>query len=629
MFSEQIGLPDGTWKVAFIISLAGLVIAVIVSWIYDINPEGGMVKTESADKVKSEDSTKSSNSWKIASYISFVVILGLIVLNIIPRTRVSDTGKNFDKSIAVLPFDNDSPTSENAFLIKGYMTAVHDNLCKIKDIRVLARQSTEYYKNQTKSFPAIAQELGVGYLLSASGQLINDKMRLTVQLIDANNNVMWSNSYDRQIKEVVDHINIQSEIAQMVAGEIKATITPLEKELIENIPTNNPEAYNYYLRGREEVVINSGFYRMSDSRSKAKNLFHRSLELDSTFALAYAGLGWVYMYENESEIKYLGVHSDSALYYVQKALSYDDQLSDAYEIRGDYYRLAGDFEWSEIDLKRAIDINPNSGFAYRTLANLYINYQDYISALSNMHKAASLSTGEMLESILAQIGGFYAQVGFGDLAKSYANQVLNLNGDSLEYFKRLSFIEWNNGNTQEELKYEIKVSSLNPSAARDLVIGRCYYLVNDFEHALAHYEKYLEDKGESTGELFENYYRLAYTYSQLGLEDNAKYFFNKQTEICIEAETTGSYYFISGQGQYDLAGVYAATGQKTKSLDYLRMVNQIETYPAWGYHLIKIDPILDSIRDDPEFQQILHDIEAKYQAEHERIRQWLEENDML
>jgi tetratricopeptide (TPR) repeat protein len=190
-------------------------------------------------------------------------------------------------------------------------------------------------------------------------------------------------------------------------------------------------------------------------------------------------------------------------------------------------------------------------------------------------------------------------------------------------------MEWNNGNNQEQLNYEIKVSSLNPSAARDLNIGRCYYLLNDFERALAHYEKYLEDKGESTGELFENYYRLAYAYSQLGLEDRAKYFFNKQTEICIEAEKTGSYYFISGQGQYDLAGVYAATGQKTKSLDYLRMVNQIKTYPAWGYHLIKIDPILDSIRDDPEFQQILHDIEAKYQAQHEKIRQLLEENDML
>ena len=629
MISEPLGLPEGTLIVAFFISLTGLVLAVIVSWIYDIQPEVGVVKTEKADTANTRGIPKTSSSWKIASYISFVVILGLIVLNIIPRARVSGTGKNFDKSIAVLPFDNDSPTYENAFLIKGYMTAVHDNLCKIKDIRVLALNATEHYNNQTKSIPVIAQELGVGYFLSARGQIINDKIRLTVQLVDANNNVIWSSPYDRQIKEVVDHIKIQSEIAQMVAGEIKATITPFEKELIEKIPTNSTEAYNYYLRGREEVVINSGFYRTTDSRSKAKNLFHRSLELDSTFALAYAGLGWVYMYENESEIKYLGVHSDSALYFVQKALSYDDQLSDAYEIRGDYYRLAGDFDLSEADLKRAIDINPNSWSAYRTIATLYINYQYYILGLSSMHKAASLCTGEMLERILTSIGGLYAQLGFRDLAKSYFTQVLNLNGDSVAYFIGLSFMEWNNGNNQEQLNYEIKVSSLNPSAARDLNIGRCYYLLNDFERALAHYEKYLEDKGESTGELFENYYRLAYAYSQLGLEDRAKYFFNKQTEICIEAEKTGSYYFISGQGQYDLAGVYAATGQITKSLDYLRMVNQIKTYPAWGYHLIKIDPILDSIRDDPEFQQILHDIEAKYQAQHEKIRQLLEENDML
>jgi len=625
MIFPRWGLPDWTIDLVLYLLILGAIITFVLGWIYDITPEG-VQKTKAIYEIPKDETSTSPNGWRIASYISFVAIVGLIVLNIIPRS-----GKNeiLENSISVLPFDNESQDQGNDYLIAGYRISIVDMLSKIEDLRVLPRISTDHYTDNPKTPKEIAEELDVSYLLHASGQKYGNQIILTVELIDKKEKLIWSYQYDKQIQSADDHIKIQSEIAQFVANEVGALVTPIEKQRIEKSPTNNKEAYNYYLKGREEVVLNIGFYRMTDSRSKAKNLFHRSLKLDSTFALAYAGLGWVHMYENESEIKYLGVQSDSALYYVQKALSYDDQLSDAYEIRGDYYRMAGEFDLSEADLKRAIDINPNSWFAYRTIASLYVNYQDYILGLSNLYKAASFCTGEILERILAQIGGVYTQRGFGDLAKSYFTQVLNLNGDSLEYFRRLSFIEWNNGNIQEELKYEIKISSLNPSATRDLLIGRCYYLLNDFEQALAHYEKYLEDQGESTGELFVNYHHLAYAYSQLGLEEKAKYFFNKQTEICIEAEKTGSYYFISGQGQYDLAGVYAATGQKTKSLDYLRMVNQIGTYPAWGYHLIKIDPILDSIRDDPEFQQILHDIEAKYQASHERVRQWLEENDEL
>jgi TolB-like protein/Tfp pilus assembly protein PilF len=501
-------------------------------------------------KVKPEDKPKSSNGWKVASYISFLVIIALIVLNVITRFGQR---KILEHSIAVLPFENDSQDQENDYLIAGYRTSIVDMLSKIEDLRVLPRVSTDQYRDNPRAPREIAEELDVSYLILANGQKYGNQIVLTVQLVDIKEKLIWSHSYEKQIQSPHDHIKIQSEIAQLVAKEVGAHVTPVEKQCIEKIPTTNNEAYNYYTRGREEVVINSGYYRMTDSRSKAKNLFHRSLELDSTFALAYAGLGWVYMYENESEIKYLGAHVDSALYYVQKALSYDDQLDDAYEIRGDYYRLAGNFDLSEADFKRAIDINPNRWFAYHTLANLYINYQDYILGLSNLHKAATLCTGEMLESILARTGGLYAQVGFGDIAKSYFTQGLNLNGDSLEYYRRLAFVEWNNGNIREQLEYEIKASKLNPSLARDLELGMCYFLVNDFRHALLHYEKYLEDMGDSTGELFDTYHRLAYAYTQTGSKDKAKYYFEKQTETCIEAEKTGSYYFVSGLASYDLA----------------------------------------------------------------------------
>ena len=100
--APSLGLPDWTPNLIIILLIVGFIIAVILSWIYDLHPEGGIVKTEPAEKVKAEDMPKSSNSWKIASYISFVVIVGLIVLNIIPR---SNNKKILEKSIAVLPLE--------------------------------------------------------------------------------------------------------------------------------------------------------------------------------------------------------------------------------------------------------------------------------------------------------------------------------------------------------------------------------------------------------------------------------------------------------------------------------------------------------------------------------------------
>jgi hypothetical protein len=123
MIREPFGLPDWSMKVTFFILLAGLIVAVIVSWIYDIHPEEGMVKTEPFEKLKAKDIPKSSNSWKIASYFSFVVIVGLIVLNIIPRTGQKEI---LEKSIAVLPFENMSSGEEYAHLGGAFTDEIKD-----------------------------------------------------------------------------------------------------------------------------------------------------------------------------------------------------------------------------------------------------------------------------------------------------------------------------------------------------------------------------------------------------------------------------------------------------------------------------------------------------------------------
>ena len=159
--TEPLHLPEWTPTLVIVLLAIGFPVVIIFSWIYDVHPEGGMVKTEPSEKGRAEYVPKSSNNWKIASYLSFVVIVGLIVLNILPRTRRSYKNELLEKAIAVLPFINDSPDEEKMYFINGTMEAIHNNLCKIGDLRVVSRTSVEQYRNNLKPVKEIAGEMKV------------------------------------------------------------------------------------------------------------------------------------------------------------------------------------------------------------------------------------------------------------------------------------------------------------------------------------------------------------------------------------------------------------------------------------------------------------------------------------
>jgi len=627
MFSEQIGLPDGTWKVAFIISLAGLLIAVIVSWVYDIHPKGGIVKTESADKVKTEDIPKSSNNWKIASYISFLVIVGLIVLNIIPRTGKKEI---LDKSIAVLPFVNDSPVSENEYYIKGYCSVVHSNLCKIKDLRVKNLLSTEQYRNQSTSIPEIAKELGVAYVLSARGQIINNRVNLTVNLTNQSGDVVWSNPYDRQIEVVDDHISIQSEIAQLVAEQLQAVITPEERGRMEKLLTTSLDAYEYYLRGVNETIKSFYYGEDQGSPGKAKAYFLKALEYDPNFAAAYTGLARLYLEENPYRSLVDTAYTDSTLVLINLALSLDDELADAYHVRGEYYKYErGNYQQAIRDMKKAIELNPSNSLVYQSLAYLYANSLfEFVPAFENLQKVLLMQKGVIDESTLKDLAATYLRIGFYEKNRSYVKKVLELNGDTLGYLGDLSLTEKLKGNYPEHLRLEKLVFERDSSSNEHWYMGDAYRLNRQFDKSLYHYEYCL---GSDTKEalLIDSRYRIGYVYWQKGMEETALEYFNKQIEVCKRARETNSDYFARGDATYAMAATYAFMGDKDKAYENLKAFSLREKFPARMIPLIKSDPLFDSIQDEPEFKQIFRDIEAKYQAEHERVRQWLEENDML
>jgi tetratricopeptide (TPR) repeat protein len=214
--------------------------------------------------------------------------------------------------------------------------------------------------------------LNVNYIVEGSGQKYGKKFVLRVQLIVANNEKhLWGKSYEQEIHETNDIINIQSQIAQSIASELKAKITTDEKQLINKIPTTNLTAYDFYQQGREEYT--------KWSLKKAENLYHKALKYDSTFARAYLGLAEIYWAKFYWKTYFKENFLDSCLILVNKSLSFDNQLYEAYYLKGEYFRENGHIEEALDNYDKALAINPNDNQLYTSKGNIYINiYYDYI-----------------------------------------------------------------------------------------------------------------------------------------------------------------------------------------------------------------------------------------------------------
>lgn len=377
-----LGLPEWTLPFAIVFLSIGFIIAVILSWIYDIHPEGGIVKTETTDKIKVEELPKSSSSWKIASYISFVVIVTLIVLNIVPRTGKKEI---LDKSIAVLPFENLSEESGNEYFVDGLVDDLLNRISFIEELKVISRTSSEMYREKgDKSVPQIAEELKVAYILEGSVQRHGKKARVTVQLIDAkNDDHIWAHSYDRDIDDVFE---TQSEIALKIASELDEILSSEQEAMIQQDNTTNVRALELYQMGR--------FYwskRTGDGYEKSIEYFEQAIEADPTYGLAYANLADTYALMAMQGHINRKAGRDRSEELALKALELDGNLGEAYTVLGTLYDYI-DWEWEKAEnaFQSAMALSPNYSTAhFYYAAHLYITGQND-KARMHMDKALEL-----------------------------------------------------------------------------------------------------------------------------------------------------------------------------------------------------------------------------------------------
>jgi TolB-like protein/AraC-like DNA-binding protein len=191
----------------------------------------------------------SSPNWRMIALIGAFILAVAIGLSLWFSAEKKST--SVPKTIAVLPFQNDSPDSSNVYLINGLMVAIIDNLHQIKDLQVTSRTTVERYRGVSRTVPELAEELGVSYFVEGSGQKIGDQILLTLRLIDAQaDTLIWSRRYQQ---ESVDIFQLQTEVSTSIAQEIEVFITPEEEKRIALPPTENLAAYDHYLKGLEQI----------------------------------------------------------------------------------------------------------------------------------------------------------------------------------------------------------------------------------------------------------------------------------------------------------------------------------------------------------------------------------------
>ena len=627
--SEPFGLPGWTLKFIFVILIIGLILSVILSWIYDVHPEEGVIKTEPAQPDIKGEKTPSSTGWKVATYLSLAVIAALILIHFLSGTNSSPKLSDLEKSIAVIPFRNESSDEQNTYFINGTMEAILDNLCKIKDLRVPGRTSMEQYRDVAKPIPVIAEEMNVSYVLEGSGQKIGDRILLTVQLLDGKNDRhIWSKQYDRVIERVEDLIDIQSEVARLIAGEIEATITPDEEELINRLPTSSLAAYQLYMEANE-FRKNYIETRELASYQTAVNLYNLSLETDPTFAQAYIGLAWTYQNRNFWPEYFTENFLDSCLVLADLALTIDDKLEDAYYLKGYYFEANGDLEEALLNYDRVIEIDPNYYTAYIRRGNLLSNIKsDQVLGLENYHKALSLVSNEDRPSLLRNLAGTYADLGFTDKAETYIQEVFALDSNRIRYLMSLGWAEFYLEHYDEALRLMKQVRHLDTTSLINL---HFYIYVDnpDYQEAFEQAQKWIAWSERTGAPIYFQSHRIGYIYYQLGRFEEAEGFFEQQISYSERSIRLSRFYAQGKAAQYDLAATLAFMGRKEEAYRRMDDFNTLKYFGLGMISWVEGDPLFESIKNEERFQKILSDMKSRHRAEHERVRQWLAEHDML
>ncbi|MEM1175770.1 MAG: tetratricopeptide repeat protein, partial [Pseudomonadota bacterium] len=482
-------LPASANRLVIIVLLLGFPVALIMSWVYELTPEG--VKRES--EIDRNQSVTGQTGRKINGLIVGLLVLAIVMLGanlLAPGRSAQDVATRAavdELSIAVLPFANRSANADDVYFVDGVHDDILTQLVRIGSLTVTSRTSVERFRDTTLSIPEIAAQLGVRHILEGGIQRAGNRVRINLQLINANNDDhLWAETYERELT-AANIFDVQADIARAVTSALSVTLQRKEEAALAERPTDSIEAYDLYLLGRFHWNK-----RTPDAIELSQGYFERATQTDPDYVLAYSGLADSY----SLLVDYGNLPGEEGFLLAQaaidKAMELDDSLSEVWASLG-LLRLQQDRDQDAIDaLQKAIDLDEKNFWAWSWYGTVVQGQRRFREAQSAMESAYALEP--MAIPVNNNLAVHYEYQGDFVRARQHYERVAELRPETVAEAKtdiaETFQAEGRLANAIQDYRELLSVDASNIRAMSGL--GQTYLLLGDTAEASAWYARLTE-----------------------------------------------------------------------------------------------------------------------------------------
>jgi TolB-like protein/Flp pilus assembly protein TadD len=362
-----------------------------------------------------------------------------------------------EKSIAVLPFENLSRDPDNAYFAQGIQEEILTRLAKIADLKVISRTSTQRYQSKPGNLAEIANQLGVAHILEGSVQRAADQVRVNVQLVNAQTDShLWAETYDRKL---IDIFSVESEIAKAIADSLQAKLTGGEAQALAAKPTNNPEAYDAYLRG---LAFEARVGSMEDALIKAITSFERAVHFDPNFAAAWGQLSRAHarVYFNRADIT--AARRDAAKDALEHAQKLQPNSPETLLALGYYqYWVVGDYGLAKSTFRLVSKMLPGSSEVPEALAAVTRREGNWDESIAYWEKALALDPRNV--ELLSQTAFAFTMLRQFPAALKLYDRVLDILPNDSDVMASKASIYQAQGNLDQAAKFLSEITTQTPS----------------------------------------------------------------------------------------------------------------------------------------------------------------------
>ena len=644
-------IPNWAVRLTVLLIVVGFPIALIIAWAFELTPEG-LKRTEAADREAAKPSR--NKAWIYVAIVGAVLSLGLFILGRYSATRAGSaevgrhpaTAESLPaKSIAILPFENLSEEKANAYFAEGVQDEILTKLSAVRDLKVISRASTAKYQSKPDNLKTVAQELGVSTILEGAVQRAGDKVRVNVQLIDANTDThLWAKSYDRDFKDV---LSVESEVAEQIADALKANLSPGESHALAAVLTPDPEAHDLFLRAQYEVH-QAEITLATDAYDRADAFYRQAIERDPNFVEAAAALVYSRLSRHWFVSPLVPQELEKAKSIVDSTLAFAPESPEAHFARGVFFYWGHrQYDIALVEFDRVLELQPNNAQARQFRGWIYRRRGEWERSIREIQQAQELDPRDA--QIPANLGGIYVLLrlwknaerlelralamdphyavattllcrnrlnGTGDInsartvfegfPEAIRTSAISFQGDVIAIIGTRAYLDLVEKRFTDALRaFEKEVGNVDPGQLQKLAVravlrvlaGQIKEAKSAGEEALPLLEARLSERPDDIFAMTE----LSWVYLALGRNADALRVARQAADsMPIEKDALSGTYFQNG-----LAQIEARAGAPEEAVKRLRHLLSIPAGQSVSIALLKIDPIWDPIRNRPDFQQLL------------------------